>query len=570
MSKQLTGAEILLESLLLEDVDLIFGYPGGAIMPVYDHLTEYPQLRHILTRHEQGAIFAAEGYARVAGKPGVCLATSGPGATNLVTGLADALMDSIPLVAITGQVYSHLIGTDAFQETDVVGVTMPVCKHNYIVENVEDLAATIKEAFHLATHGRPGPVLIDIPKDVQFAKCEFSYPKQVNIPGYKPRMKGSPLQVKKAAELIKKAKKPLIIAGHGIILSGASQEFRKFVDTTRIPTVSTILGLGAIKSINPHSLGMLGMHGHAHSNHATHNADLIIGMGIRFDDRITGRLEEFAKNAKVIHVDIDPAEIGKNVATDVPIVGDCKSVLSDLNEIVDPGDYQEWIDHIEEFRKKTEKEMVEHQKSLERDPNVLLATDVMKMIDKVSADESIIVTDVGQHQMIASQFYRFLHPDKWVSSCGLGAMGFGLPAALGAKLGCPDDDVWLINGDGGFQMNLQELMTLVQDDVRIKIAIFNNSYLGMVRQWQELFFDRNYSSVSFLSPDYSHICKAYGIKYLTAKTPAELQAVTKEANEYNEGPVLVEYIIEQEENVFPMVPAGASLGETIIKPADKK
>ncbi len=550
---------------MLEGVDVIFGYPGGAIMPVYDWLPKYPQLRHILVRHEQAAAFAAEGYARVNGKPGVCFATSGPGATNLVTGLADAMMDSIPMVAITGQVYGHLIGTDAFQETDVVGVTMPITKHNYIVESVEDLAATIKEAFYLATHGRPGPVLVDIPKDVQFAECEFAYPEKVDLPGYKPKLQGSPLQIKKASQLIAEAKQPLIIAGHGILLSGASNEFRKFVDITKIPTVSTILGLGAIDAIHPHSLGMLGMHGHAHSNYATHHADLIIGVGIRFDDRITGRLDEFAKGAKVIHIDIDPAEIGKNVATDVPIVGDCKNVLRELNEIVKPGNYDEWNKHIEQYKTGVDDEVAEHKQSLNRDPNTLLATDVMKMIDKVTGDHTIMVTDVGQHQMITGQMYKFLHPDKLVSSCGLGAMGFGLPAGMGAKLGCPEDDVWVINGDGGFQMNLQELMTLTQDDIRIKVAIFNNSYLGMVRQWQELFFDKNYSSVSFQSPDYELLAKAYGIKYLKADSPANLQQVTEEAHNYNDGPVLVEYIIEQEENVFPMVPSGKSLGETVIK-----
>lgn len=564
MSNKLTGSQILLESLMLEGVDVIFGYPGGAVMPIYDWMPKYPQIRHILVRHEQGASFAADGYARVTNKPGVCLATSGPGATNLVTGLANAMMDSIPMVAITGQVNSKLIGTDAFQETDVVGVTMPITKHNYLVEKVEDLAATIKEAFHLATQGRPGPVLIDIPKDVQFAECEFSYPETVDLPGYKPKMDGSQMQIKRACELIKEAKRPLIIGGHGILLSGASNEFRKFVDITKIPTVSTILGLGALNSIHPQALGMLGMHGHAHSNHATHNADLIIGVGIRFDDRITGRLDDFAKGAKVIHIDIDPAEIGKNVPTDVPIVGDCKSVLRDLNKSVQAGDIDDWVAEIDKYKIDAEETMRQHASKKERDPNVLLAKDVMQMIDKVSDEHSIVVTDVGQHQMITGQLYKFMHPDKLVSSCGLGAMGFGLPAAFGAKLGCPEDEVWLINGDGGFQMNLQELMTLVQDDIRIKIALFNNSYLGMVRQWQELFFDKNYSSVSFTGPNYDLLCQAYGIKYLRAEHPDELQAVTEEAKNYNQGSVFVEYVIAQEENVFPMVPTGKSLGETVL------
>jgi len=564
MSKNLTGSQILLESLVLEGVDLIFGYPGGAIMHVYDWLPKYPQLRHILTRHEQGAVFAAEGYSRVNGKCGVCFATSGPGATNLITGLADAMMDSIPMVAITGQVASHLIGTDAFQETDVVGITMPVTKHNYFVEDVKDLATILKEAFHLATTGRPGPVLVDIPKDVQFAECDFIYPEKVDLPGFRPKIEGSPMQIKKACNLIEKAKNPLIIGGHGIFLSGASQEFRKLVDLTKIPVASTLLGLGSISGIHPQSLGMLGMHGQAHSNYATHNADLIIAIGIRFDDRITGKLDEFAKDAKVIHIDIDPAEIGKNVPTDVPIVGDCKNVLTEINKIVKPGDYSKWISRIDKYKDEIEKKIIAHKESQKRDQNVLLATDVLQMIDRVTDDKTIVVTDVGQHQMIAGQYWKFLHPDKIVTSAGLGSMGFGLPAAIGAKLGSPDQEVWLINGDGGFQMNIQELIILAQDNVQIKIALFNNSYLGMVRQWQDLFFDKNYSSVEITGPDYESICRAYGVKYLKASSPSELQIVTEEAAKYDQGSVLVEYILEPEENVFPMVPSGKSLGETVI------
>jgi acetolactate synthase-1/2/3 large subunit len=557
-----TGSHSLLQSLVDEGVDLIFGYPGGAIMPVYDALTDFPQIRHILVRHEQAAAFAADSYARVKGKAGVCLATSGPGATNLVTGLANAMLDSTPMVAITGQVPSYLIGTDAFQETDVIGVTLPITKHNYFVERVEDIPQIVHEAFHIATTGRPGPVLIDIPKDIQFAKTTYKKADSIDLPGFKPNLFGNPLQIKKAAELILEAKRPVIIAGHGVLLSKATHEFRKFVDLTQIPVVSTILGLGALNSAHPFSLGMLGMHGHAHSNHATHNADLILGIGIRFDDRITGRLDEFAKGAKVIHIDIDPAEIGKNVPADVPIVGDCKNVLIELNQIVKAGNYQEWLKHIEDHQGKYKSDLNEHNAKQNRDPNKLLATDVMQAISAISDEKTIIVTDVGQHQMIASQYHQFRSPDKWVTSAGLGAMGFGLPAGIGAKLAKSEDKVWIINGDGGFQMNIQELMTLKQDDIRVKIALFNNNFLGMVRQWQELFFEKNYSHVSFMNPNYELICQAYGVKYLRADSPENLQAITLEANDYNDGSVLVEYMIEAEENVFPMVPTGASLGET--------
>ena len=474
---KMTGAQILCECLVREDVDVIFGILGGAILPLYDTLPQFPQLRHILVRHEQGAAHAADGYARTTGKVGVCFATSGPGATNLVTGIANAYLDSSPMVAITGQVARPFIGKDAFQEVDITGITVPITKQNYLVLEAGSIAKTVKEAFYLARTGRPGPVLIDVPKDVFSEETEFHYPDKVEIRGYKPTLQGHPAQLKKAARLINEARQPVIIAGRGVIISGAFTELKYLAETSQIPVITTLLGISCFPESHALSYGMLGMHGMAYANIAVNTADLVIAIGMRFDDRATATVAGFAPNARIVHIDIDPAEIGKNVRVDVPIVGDVKAVLGDLNKLVSPTDHVEWVGQLDGWRK-------EYPSTSIRDWEAILPQYVVRQIYEVTRGDAIIVTGVGQNQMWAAQQFWYDKPNSFVSSGGLGTMGFGLPAAIGVKTGCPDQTVWCIDGDGSFQMNIQELGTIAQENTAVKIAILNNGYLGMVRQWQ--------------------------------------------------------------------------------------
>lgn len=555
---KMTGAQIVCESLLREGVEVMFGMLGGAILPLYDALPQYPRLRHILVRHEQAAAHAADGYARVTGKVGVCLATSGPGAANLVTGIANAHLDSSPIVAITGQVARHFIGKDAFQEVDITGITLPITKHNYLVLEASSLARTIKEAFYLARSGRPGPVLIDIPRDVFIEEAEFHYPSRVNLPGYKPTLQGHPTQIKKAAKLINEARQPAIIAGRGVIISGAYTELKELAEKAQIPVITTLLGIGDFPESHPLSFGMLGMHGMAYANMAVHAADVIIAIGMRFDDRATARVSGFAPNARIIHIDIDPAEIGKNVRVDVPIVGDVKVVLEELNKLVTLAQHIEWICQLDDWRK-------EHPSVVIRESENLLPQFVVRQIYEVTRGEATIVTGVGQNQMWAAQHYWYDKPNSFISSGGLGTMGFGLPAAMGAKVGCPDSTVWLIDGDGSFQMTLQELATLVQDKIAVKIAIIDNGYLGMVRQWQELFYEKRYVATCLTCPDYVKIAEAYCIPGLRVTRKEEVIPALEQAMA-EPGPFLIDFIVEPEENVYPMVPPGAALNEIIEEP----
>ncbi len=555
---KLTGAQIVCESLLKEGVDVIFGILGGSILPMYDTLTQYPRLRHILVRHEQGAAHAAEGYARATGKVGVCFATSGPGATNLVTGIADAYLDSVPIVAITGQVGRPFIGKDAFQEIDITGITLPITKHNYLVTDPARLAGTIKEAFYLARTGRPGPVLIDLPKDVQTEKAEYIYPAKVELPGYKPVLKGHPAQIKKAAKLINEAKKPVIIAGHGVIISGAYEGLKQLAETAQIPVITTLLGISGFPDSHFLSYGWLGMHGMVYANLAVDGADLIIAIGMRFDDRATGRVSGFAPHAKIIHIDIDPAEIGKNVRVDVPIVGDAATVLGALNKMINKAEHRDWLAQIDDWRK-------EHPSTIIRESDGILPQYVVRQIYEITKGDAIIVTGVGQNQMWAAQHYWFDKPNSLITSGGLGTMGFELPAAFGAKIGVPDRTVWCIAGDGGFQMTIQELATVVQEKAAIKIAILNNGFLGMVRQWQELFYGKRYMATPLNCPDFVKIAEAYCIPGRTVKNKEEVIPAIEQAMAAP-GPFLLNFIVEPEENVYPMVPPGASLAELVEAP----
>jgi acetolactate synthase I/II/III large subunit len=556
----LTGAQILCESLIKEGVEVIFGFPGGKVIPLYDTLLQYPALRHILVRHEQGAAHAADGYARVTGKVGVCLATSGPGATNLVTGIANAHLDSVPIIAITGQVERPVIGKDAFQEVDITGITLPITKHNMLVREVGHLPRIIKEAFYLARTGRPGPVLIDIPVDIFTEKIEYDYPNTVDLPGYNPQLQGHPLQIKKAAQAINEAQKPLIIAGRGVIISGAYAELKQLAESAQIPVVTTLLGIGSFPESHVLSYGMLGMHGMAYANMAVCASDLIIAIGMRFDDRATARASAFAPNARIIHIDIDPAEIGKNVRVDIPIVGDIKIVLAPLTRLVEPGQHLDWIGQLDTWRK--DHPMIT---ARIRNSKTLLPQYVIRKIYEVTKGEAIIVTGVGQHQMWAAQHYWYDKPNTFISSGGLGTMGFELPAALGVKVGCPNDTVWCIAGDGGFQMTLHELATLVQDKVAVKIAIMNNNYLGMVRQWQELFWKKRYAATPLWCPDFIKLADAYGIPALQVTTKEGVVPAIEQAMQYD-GPFLVNFLVEPEENVYPMVPPGESLAKVLEEP----
>jgi acetolactate synthase-1/2/3 large subunit len=552
---KLSGTEIVVECLRREKVEVVFGIPGGAIMPLYDTIDKNPSFRHILTKHEQGAAHAADGYARATGKVGVCFATSGPGATNLVTGLANAYLDSIPVVAFTGQVISPLIGTDAFQEVDITGITLPITKNNYLVMDVKNLASTIKEAFYLARTGRPGPVLIDLPKDVQNAKTDFHYPEKSRYSGYRPTIKGNLNQIKKATKTIQESRKPIIYAGGGIITSNAANELKIFVEKTNIPVTTTLTGLGSFPENSPLSLGMLGMHGLASANIAISESDLIIALGTRFDDRVTGDIKSFCPKAKFIHVDIDPAEISKNIKVDIPIVGDVKYVLSKLTHLSEPKKEKEWLAEIAELKKKN---------PLQYSRDELLRPQyIIEKLSEITKGDAIIVTDVGQHQMWAAQYYQYLHPRNFISSGGLGTMGFGLPAAIGAQIGCPKKKVICISGDGGFQMNSQELATAVMNKLPIVTIVMNNGYLGMVRQWQELFFQKRYSSTSLEgSPDFSKLVQVYGGKGIKVTSKNDLDAALKEALS-SEQFVLLDCLIPPEENVFPMVSPGEAINKML-------
>ena len=555
---KMTGAQMVCESLIQEGVEVIFGFPGGAVLPLYDTLPKYPQLHHILVRHEQGAAHAADGYARATGKVGVCMATSGPGAANLVTGIANAHLDSVPIIAITGQVARPFIGKDAFQETDITGITQPITKHNYLVLEAASLPRVFKEAFYLARTGRPGPLLIDIPRDVFIDQAEFNYPSKVDLPGYKPTLQGHPAQIKKAAKLINEAQRPLIIAGRGIIISGAYAELKELVEKAQVPVVTTLLGISCFPESHVLSYGMIGMHGMAYANLGVSAADLIIAIGMRFDDRATAKVSAFAPHAKIIHIDIDPAEIGKNVRVDVPIVGDARAVLQELNKLITSTEHIDWVRQLDDWRR-------EHPSTNIRDTQQLLPQYVIRKIYEITRGEALIVTGVGQNQMWSAQHYWYNKPNSLISSGGLGTMGFELPAALGVKIGRPDDIVWCIAGDGGFQMTIQELATIVQEKAAVKIAILDNGYLGMVRQWQELFYRKRYVATPLSGPDFVKIAEAYGFPGLKVKRKEEVVPAIEKAME-EPGPFLIDFVIEAEENVYPMVPPGAALAEVIEEP----
>jgi acetolactate synthase-1/2/3 large subunit len=559
VSEALSGAQILCRTLSEEGVRLLFGYPGGAIMPFYHALPEYPGLRHVLVRHEQAAAHAADGYARATGRAGVCVATSGPGATNLVTGLATAHMDSTPVVAITGQVPRAMLGRDAFQETDIIGITQPITKHSILVEDVESLADAVREALAIAVEGRPGPVLLDIPKDVQQAKSDGRSGGQALRRSTGPafseptaRPSDRPTALAHATRLLAEARRPLIMAGHGIILSGAYEELRQLAERTGIPVITTLLGISGFPESHPLHLGMPGMHGEVHVNRAIQQADLILGVGLRFDDRVTGNLAAFARGAKVIHIELDPSEIGKNVATEVGLVGDARELLRELLARVARRDCEAWRREIEGFRR-------ERTENFRGD---LSPTGILAAIDDASGGRCTIVSDVGQHQMWVAKLYPYQRPNTHLTSGGLGTMGFAVPAAMGAALARPDEPVWAISGDGGFQMNMQEIATMVQEGIPVKMAVFNNGYLGMVRQWQQFFHGRRYSATPIWSPDYVKLAAAYGIFGRRVERGDQVDRAVREANA-QPGPALVEFMIEQEANVFPMIPPGASLSEPI-------
>ena len=563
-SEMINGARMLLECLHRVGVTDMFGYPGGAVIPIYDEIYSFDKIKHYFARHEQGAVHAADGYARVSGKVGVCLATSGPGATNLVTGIMTAHMDSVPLLAITGQVRSNLLGRDAFQETDIVGITVPITKGNYLVQNIKDIPRIIKEAYFIASTGRPGPVLVDIPNDIQQQEISYEefnklFDKEVQLEGYDPTYVGHPVQIKRALSLIKKAKKPLIIAGAGVMKSGASKELFELANKMDMPVTTTLLGLGAFPENHELSLGMLGMHGTVPANYATDEADLVIAAGIRFDDRIAGNPSKFCERAKLIHIDIDPAEIDKNKKADVPIVGDLKNVLSEVNKELEPQDHKEWTDKVKEWKK----EYPLAHRDVGKDK--LLPQEVLKAINDILDGDTIVVTDVGQHQMWAAQYMTYKNANSIVTSGGAGTMGFGVPAAIGAQVGARDKKVVLIVGDGGFQMTLEEIMMIRQYNLPVKVVIINNSFLGMVRQWQELFKDRRYSFVDLeCNPDFVKIADAYGIKSKRLQTKADLENKLKDLILSDEG-VILDCIVEKEENVFPMIPAGKTVSQMIGK-----
>ncbi len=557
--RQLTGAEIVCECLLREGVEVAFGLPGGAILPLYGALPKYPRLQHILVRHEQGAAHAADGYARATGKAGVALATSGPGATNLITGLATAMMDSIPVVAITGQVERAAIGRDAFQETDITGATLPVTKHNYLVMQASDIAQTIREAFHIACTGRPGPVLVDIPRDVFQETAEFVWPETVRLPGYNPPTTADESEVQAAAKLINEAERPVILSGHGVLISQAFDELKAVVEKADIPVITTLLGISGISTDHPLTVGMPGMHGVAYASLALEEADLIVAVGARFDDRITGDTKRFSRGSKKVHIEIDPAEINKNIVVDAPVIGNVKDVLKQLLPIIEPKDRVEWRRHIEHLK-------AEHPSLRIRETDELLGQHVVKAISDAAEGRGCMVTGVGQHQMWAAQFYRSVEPNNWFTSGGLGTMGFEVPAALGVQVGRPGTTVWSIAGDGGFQMTMSELATVAENDLPVKYAILNNNMLGMITQWQELFYDRGFYANAYTgSPDFVKLAEAFRIKGLRCESQEELGPVIREAMEHP-GPVVIDFKIRAEENVYPMIPSGQSIEELIEEP----
>lgn len=554
-----SGADAVVRSLLAEDVDMMFGYPGGAIMPVYDALYHYQEeLHHVLTRHEQGAIHAAQGYARATGKVGVVMATSGPGATNLITGIADAMIDSTPLVCITGQVGSHLLGSDAFQETDIISISMPATKWNIQVTRAEELPGALAKAFYIAKSGRPGPVLVDITKDAQFEEFDFQYRKCEQVRSYKPAPELDLNQVKKAAELINEAQRPFVVFGQGVILGQAEEEFKAFIEKAGIPAAWTLLGLSALPTDHPLNVGMLGMHGNYAPNKLTNECDVLIAVGMRFDDRVTGNLATYAKQAKVIHLDIDPSEVNKNVKADVPVLGDCKKSLSELTRLVHLNSHPKWLEIFHEL------DRVEHEKVIQNElkphSGAMTMGEVIDQINEFTKGNAILVTDVGQHQMVACRYTRFNQTKSNITSGGLGTMGFCLPAALGAKLGAPDREVVAVIGDGGFQMTIQELGTIFQTESAVKIVVLNNNFLGMVRQWQQLFFDKRYSSTELINPDFIKIAEGYGIAGRSISEREDLNAAVKEMLGHD-GSYLLEVQVGKEDNVFPMVPTGASVSD---------
>jgi acetolactate synthase I/II/III large subunit len=556
-----TGAEIIWESLVREGVEVVFGYPGGAIMPAYDALPKYP-VHHVLVRHEQGAAHMADGYARASGKVGVAIATSGPGATNLVTGIATAMLDSIPLVCITGQVGSPLIGSDAFQETDITGVTLPITKHNYLVTRPEEIEAVLREAFYVARSGRPGPVLVDIAKDAQQKTAPLMLPDApVRLPGYRPEHRPESDDLARALELIAGAERPIILAGHGILKAGATGALLELVAKTGIPVASTLLGLGGFPATHPLSLGMMGMHGEAWVNSAIQEADLLIALGMRFDDRVTGRLATYAPRAKKIHVEIDPAEINKNVKVDVALIGDVREVMTALLPDVRTRDLGDWRSRIDELKGDS---AVRDIQALP-DHGRLYAAHVIHDLWRLTGGRALVVSDVGQHQMWEAQYYKHDHARKLLTSGGLGTMGFALPAAIGARFACPDDEIWVIAGDGGFQMTAAELSTVAQERIKLNVAIINNGYLGMVRQWQEFFYERRYVATPMLSPDFVKLSEAHGLTGLRVTARSEVEGAVRAA-QAAAGTVVIDFRVEQEDSVYPMVPAGADLHEMIRRP----
>ncbi len=554
---KMTGAQALLESLRREGVEVIFGYPGGSVLPIYDALYDAAGPRHILVRHEQGAAHAADGYARATGKVGVCLATSGPGATNLVTGIATAYMDSVPILAITGQVPTFAIGRDSFQEADITGITMPITKHNYLVKDAASLPRVLKEAFYIARTGRPGPVLVDLPRDVQQAELEFEYPEEVELRGYRPTTAGHPRMIARAVEMIDGAERPLIYAGGGIVAAGAHEELLALAERANMGVTTTLLGKGGFPDEHPLALGMPGMHGTAYANYALHHADVILAVGTRFDDRVTGRLDMFARNARFIHVDIDPAEIGKNVAAALPIVGDAKAVLAELAKRVSPAQHAEWRAQLDEWKR---------QYPMRWKGDGLKPQFIIQEIHRATNGKAVIVTEVGQNQMWAAQWFPCSEPRQFLSSGGLGTMGYGLPAAIGAQVGRPDRVVWDIAGDGSIQMNIQEMATAVANRLPVKIAILNNGYLGMVRQWQTLFFRNRlaHTDLAVGTPDFVRLAEAYGAVGLRVTQESEVPEAIATAMEVKDRPCLIDFHIARDENVMPMVPAGGTVDDMLV------
>jgi acetolactate synthase I/II/III large subunit len=561
---KITGAEIFWESLVREGVEVVFGFPGGATLPIYDAMLKYP-IHHVLVRHEQGASHMADGYARASGKVGVAIATSGPGATNLVTGIATAMMDSVPTVFVTGQVVSKFIGYDAFQETDVTGITLPITKHNYLVTDAHEVGDVVREAFHVARTGRPGPVLIDISKDAQYNSTDWEYKSSaIRLPGYRYNPQPTKNDLVRALDLVKMAKRPVILAGRGVLLSGAMAELREFAETTQTPVALTLLGLSCFPTDHPLNLGFMGMHGEAWVNNAIQEADLLLAFGMRFDDRVTGNLATYATGAKKIHADIDPSEINKNVVVDVPLVGDLRQTLQRLLDNPQPleaCDHSEWLQHIQDMRNESAKRDIQGR----RGDGKLYGAHVIDDLWRVTEGKAIIVTDVGQNQMWTAQYYRQDHPNQFISSGGLGTMGFGLPAAIGAKFACPDKEVWVVAGDGGFQMTQAELSTAVQEGIKVNVAIINNGYLGMVRQWQEFFYDSRYAATPITSPDFVKIAEAHGLSGKRVTRAQDVDAAIQWARQ-TEGTTVIDFRVEQEDAVYPMVPSGADLGTMIRRP----